>query len=144
MALSAAMLRALLLLQTVAIVSSTLLAPHSRPALLRRQSQAWSNTRSLLVLRGGADSDAAAAEDSSSSETEAPLSLAEDDDAVPTSALDGCWAGVLKLLGMLRSLLSPTYEYSKRGADLLGDSSQMCAEGVDAPPAQSCKQRTPY
>ena len=36
----------------------------------------------------------------------------------------------MQLLGMLKSFLSPDYTYSKSGADVLGDQTQMC--GFDA------------
>jgi len=58
-------------------------------------------------------------------EAEQPLQLPDEDAAVAQlSAMDACWAGVKKLLNMLMSLLSPSYEYSKAGQDLLGDKSQ--------------------
>ena len=80
----------------------------------------------LLLLRGGADDSTAAAVEPAASESSdaEPLQLADDDEILPPSAMASCWAGVRKLLGLLASLFSPSYEYSKAGADLLGDTSQ--------------------
>jgi len=107
-----------------------------RPALLR------SSRPLLLALRGGSDADAAgSSDDSSSSQGSSPAPVAADADvlqlpekeregeeiaAAATSPFAACFAGVRKLLQMVLSLLSPNYEYSKQGSDLLGDVSQQC------------------
>jgi len=43
----------------------------------------------------------------------------EEAEAMAPSAVTSCLAGLRKLLGMLLSLLSPSYEYSKVGSELL-------------------------
>ena len=93
----------------------------------------------LLVLRGGAEDDRGAlpaeppADGSSSKSSSSSSSKSGSDSALPAeippappSAFGACFAGVRKLIGMVLSLLSPTYEYSKVGSDLLGDQNQMC------------------
>ena len=94
----------------------------SRPALLQRTAV----QPSLLALRGGEDDSTLPAEPGASA-ADQPLQLPteeEEGDAGPSSAMSGCMAGVKKIIGLILSLFSPSYEYSKAGKDLLGDKSQ--------------------
>ena len=92
----------------------------SRPALLQR-------TRlppSLQALRGGGD-DSTLPVEPGVSEADQPLQLTDEDgDGMAPAEMGGCWAGVRKILGLILSLFSPSYEYSKAGKDVLADDGQ--------------------
>ena len=86
--------------------------------------------RVLLALRGGTDDIMLPAADLPAASSYAPeaehlLQLA-DHKGTATSplAMPSCWSSVRRLIGILRSLFSPSYEYSKITSDLLGDTTQ--------------------
>jgi len=98
-----------------------------RPALLRpvhTETRPWRAAPALLLsLRGGADDSTLPAEppaaDVSADAMTLQLPEEEEAEAMAPSVVTSCLAGLRKLLGMLLSLLSPSYEYSKVGSELL-------------------------
>ena len=118
------MWRRLTLLALLAVGSSHRISarvehPRTRPVGARAHA-----LRPLLLLRGGGD-DALpepAEVETVGVEAEAPLDL---------KASVGCWSAFCKLLGAVKALLSPTYEYAKKDTDILGDTSQQSGFAAD-------------
>jgi hypothetical protein len=95
----------------------------ARPALQQQQHQRQPlvhDRRSqrldvIFALRGGSEHDAALPDPTpvKVKDSEESLPLPSEQCAVTESPVASCWSGVRKLLNMLLSLLSPSYEYSK-------------------------------